>query len=171
MLQAAVDYAWESGAVLVAATGNDGSSAANFPAGDRGVIGVSNTDQSDALDGSSNYGQDMFLGAPGTGILTTVAGGGYATITGTSAVGGRGRRRGRAGQGELGRLERRHRVAAGEERRAGRGRGADRQRRLNLDRAVADTSTDSIQPAGAAPVGGGGPSSGPTWLRRTNFTG
>ena len=43
-LQAAIDYAWASGAVLVAATGNDGSSTATFPAGDRGVIGVASTD-------------------------------------------------------------------------------------------------------------------------------
>ena len=40
-LQAAIDYAWAQGAVLVAATGNDGSSSATFPAGDQGVIGVS----------------------------------------------------------------------------------------------------------------------------------
>ena len=71
MLQAAIDYAWDEGAVLVAATGNDGSSSPQFPAGDRGVIGVSNTDQTDALNGSSNYGQAVFLGAPGTGIATT----------------------------------------------------------------------------------------------------
>src|SRR6185295_10142695 len=48
-LQAAVDYAWSKGVVVVAATGNDGSSSAAFPAGDRGVVGVSNTDQSDTL--------------------------------------------------------------------------------------------------------------------------
>ena len=48
-LQAAIDYAWASGAVLVAATGNDGSSTATFPAGDRGVIGVASTDSFDAL--------------------------------------------------------------------------------------------------------------------------
>ena len=63
-LQAAADYAWSKGVVLVAATGNDGSSSAAFPAGDRGVIGVSNTDQSDALNASSNHGQDTFLAAP-----------------------------------------------------------------------------------------------------------
>src|SRR3954451_22422720 len=38
-LQAAVDYAWSKGVVLVAATGNDGTSVAAFPAGDRGVVG------------------------------------------------------------------------------------------------------------------------------------
>ena len=43
-LQAAIDYAWANGVVIVAATGNDGSSTVTFPAGDRGVIGVSNTD-------------------------------------------------------------------------------------------------------------------------------
>ncbi len=47
-LQAAIDYAWDSGSVLVAATGNDGVSSATFPAGDRGVIGVTSTDASDA---------------------------------------------------------------------------------------------------------------------------
>src|SRR5258708_17454215 len=84
-LQAAVDYAWSKGVILVAATGNDGSSSAAFPAGDRGVIGVSNTNQSDALNASSNYGADTFLAAPGTDIVTIVPGGGTSSITGTSA--------------------------------------------------------------------------------------
>ena len=76
-LQAAIDYAWAHNVVVVAATGNDGSSTTTYPAGDRGVIGVSNTDQTDALNASSNYGQDTFLAAPGTDILTTALGGGY----------------------------------------------------------------------------------------------
>ncbi len=75
-LQAAIDYAWANDVVVVAATGNDGSSSVTFPAGDRGVIGVSSTDQSDALAGSSNYGESVFLAAPGVGILTTAPGGG-----------------------------------------------------------------------------------------------
>src|SRR4029079_17721864 len=54
-LQAAIDYAWTHNVVVVAATGNEGASTATFPAGDRGVIGVSNTDQHDALNASSNY--------------------------------------------------------------------------------------------------------------------
>src|SRR5439155_9256985 len=53
-LQDAIDYAWSKGAVVVAAAGNDGSTTVNYPAGDRGVIGVANTDQSDALNSSSN---------------------------------------------------------------------------------------------------------------------
>src|SRR4029079_19532695 len=63
-LQAAVDYAWSKGVVIVAATGNEGSSTPAFPAGDRGVVGVSSTNQSDQLAASSNYGDDTFLAAP-----------------------------------------------------------------------------------------------------------
>src|SRR3990170_3633239 len=85
-LQAAIDYAWSNDVVLVAATGNDGSSVASFPAGDRGVVGVSATDQTDAFWASSNYGAAVFMAAPGTDILTTASGGGYATVSGTSAT-------------------------------------------------------------------------------------
>ena len=84
-LQEAIDYAWSQGAVLVGAAGNDGSSAAHFPAGDRGVVGVANTDESDVLSASSNYGDAAFMAAPGTGIYTTANGGGYTSISGTSA--------------------------------------------------------------------------------------
>ena len=74
-LQAAIDYAWAHNVVVVAATGNDSSTTATFPAGDRGVIGVSNTDQTDALNASSNYGADTFLAAPGTDIVSLAVGG------------------------------------------------------------------------------------------------
>ena len=84
-LQAAIDYAWDHDVVVVAATGNDGSSAATYPAGDAGVIGVSNTNRSDELNPGSNHGADTFLAAPGTGIDTLQAGGGTTTVTGTSA--------------------------------------------------------------------------------------
>ena len=84
-LQAAIDYAWAHDVVLVAATGNDGSSPPTFPAGDRGVIGVSNTDQNDNLDAVSNYGADVFLAAPGRRHPDHAGGGGVTSITGTSA--------------------------------------------------------------------------------------
>ncbi len=84
-LQAALDYAWDKGAVLVAATGNDGVSTPTFPAGSTGVVGVSATNESDALSSSSNYGADTFLAAPGVGIVTDAAGGGITSVTGTSA--------------------------------------------------------------------------------------
>ena len=85
-LQAAIDYAWDHDVVVVAATGNDGSSSASYPAGDRGVVGVSSTNESDQLDSGSNHGADTFLGAPGEGIRTLAAGGGTVTVSGTSAA-------------------------------------------------------------------------------------
>ena len=108
-LQAAIDYAWAHNVVVVAATGNDGSSTVTFPAGDRGVIGVSNTDQNDALNASSNYGADTFLGAPGTDIVTTAAGRRDHVGHGHVGLRGRGGRRGCAAEG--GRPER-HRTAS-----------------------------------------------------------
>src|SRR5690349_8038136 len=161
-LQAAIDYAWSKGAVVVAATGNNGSSTATFPAGDRGVMGVSSTNFMDSLDLSSNYGADTFLAAPGAGIETTAAGGGYATINGTSAAAAE-----VAGAAALlkandpsasngvivGRLAR-SADAAGTVEQTGNGR-------LNLARAISDASTDPVEPAGSPPVGGGGPFIGP----------
>lgn len=149
-LQAAVDYAWSKGVVLVAATGNDGSSTNAFPAGDRGVIGVSNTDQNDALASSSNYGTDTFLGAPGVGIPTLSVGTGVTTISGTSASAAHVAAAAallRALDGSLsngvvvGRLARTA-DAAGTVDQTGNGR-------LNLARALADTSTAEVVPAGA----------------------
>ncbi len=122
MLQAAIDYAWDEGAVLVAATGNDGSSSPQFPAGDRGVIGVSNTDQNDALAGSSNYGQAVFLGAPGT--VDRDDGQRRRHDDDQRNLGRRGARGGRCGarEGGFGRVERRRscRVSRGTPKRSGR---------------------------------------------------
>jgi len=81
----ALAYAWGKGVVLVAATGNDGSSATTYPAGMPNVIGVAATDLNDAVISSSNTGSAA-VGAPGAGIYTTQAGGGYGTAGGTSAA-------------------------------------------------------------------------------------
>src|SRR5207253_4290838 len=70
-LQDAIDYAWSKGIVLVAAVGNDATSTATFPAGDRGVMGVAATDQNDAQAYFSNQGQSVFIAAPGIDITTT----------------------------------------------------------------------------------------------------
>ena len=71
---------------MVAAAGNDGTSSATYPAGDRGVIGVSGTDRQDNLVSDSNWGDEIFIAAPGVSIETTDASGGYASISGTSAA-------------------------------------------------------------------------------------
>src|SRR5207249_1147262 len=70
-LQDAIDYAWDKNVVLVAAAGNEASSTATFPAGDKGVMGVSATDQNDNLAASSNSGGSVFLAAPGVDIVGT----------------------------------------------------------------------------------------------------
>src|SRR5207247_9962122 len=73
------------GVVLVAATGNSGSSAVSYPSGMPNVIGVASTDQNDVVDSSSNTGSAA-VAAPGIGIYTTKPGGSYGTVSGTSAA-------------------------------------------------------------------------------------
>src|SRR5215212_11948317 len=149
-LQAAIDYAWAQGAVLVAAAGNGGSSEPQFPAGDRSVIGVASTDLSDSLSSTSNYGAAAFLAAPGDGVLSldgsVVTGtsasaaivAGAAALLKASSVG--------ASNGVIVSRLAQNADPAGTTEQTGNGR-------LNLERAILDTSSDSIQPAGSAPVG------------------
>src|SRR3989454_1597408 len=161
-LQDALDYAWSKNVVLVAATGNDGVSTPTFPAGDRGVMGVSATDPNDNLAPFSSSGQGVFIAAPGTDIQTTTIGDAYTVISGTSAsaaiVAGAAAFM-RAVDPTLtngiivGRLARMA-DPAGTQDQTGNGR-------INMARALADTGTDFIQPAGAPPVGDGGPFVGP----------
>src|SRR3989442_12192315 len=169
-LQDAIDYAWSKNVVLVAATGNDGVSTPTFPAGDRGVMGVSATDPNDSLALFSNSGQSVFIAAPGTDIQTTNIGAAYNVISGTSAsaaiVAGAAAFM-RAVDPTLtngvivGRLARMADPAGTQ--------GQTGNRRINLARALADTGTDFIQPAGAAPVGNGGPFLGPDRPAATNI--
>src|SRR2546428_2518698 len=84
-LQDAVNYAWSKGAVLAAATGNDGLTTPTYPAGMVNVIGVAATDRNDALVAGSNTASDS-VAAPGVSITATQPGGTYGTITGTSAA-------------------------------------------------------------------------------------
>src|SRR5205823_7753340 len=80
----ALSYAWSKGAVLVAATGNDSSSSATYPAGMPNVIGVAASDPLDAVVSSSNTGSASVV-APGVAVDSTQPGGGYNTMSGTSA--------------------------------------------------------------------------------------
>ncbi|WP_183408135.1 S8 family serine peptidase, partial [Nocardioides pocheonensis] len=154
-LQAAVDYAWSKGAVLVAATGNDGSSTATYPAGAAKVVGVSATTRDDSLWTSSNSGDDTFLGAPGVDIAD-----GSGSVTGTSAsaaiVAGAAAlvkaNDASASNGVVvGRLARTA-DPAGSVSDTGNGR-------VNLARALGDSSTTAVVPQGVA--GSGGPFVGP----------
>lgn len=67
----AVAYARSRGVTVVAAAGNDDTSAPSYPAADPGVIGVAAVDEQRARAPFSNYGSSVDVAAPGVGILST----------------------------------------------------------------------------------------------------
>jgi thermitase len=85
-LQNAVANAWNNGngAVIVAAAGNDGDATLEYPAAYAQVVSVAATDNRDAHASFSNTNSDVEVAAPGVNVLSTVPGGGYATLSGTS---------------------------------------------------------------------------------------
>jgi serine protease len=71
--QNAIDYATSQGALVVAATGNNNSSATNFePANCRNVINVSATNRLGLQWSNSNYGAIVDISAPGDSIWSTL---------------------------------------------------------------------------------------------------
>ena len=87
-LKNAVAAAWENGSstgsVLVAAAGNDGDGTLNYPAAYPEVVSVAATDHSDARATFSNANADVEIAAPGVNVLSTIPGGQYAELSGTS---------------------------------------------------------------------------------------
>jgi thermitase len=81
----AVNYANRNGLILVASAGNDGEQIQVFPSALSGVIGVASTNNQNARSSFSNYGSaDVWVAAPGEGIVTTYPFGTYAAGWGTS---------------------------------------------------------------------------------------
>jgi thermitase len=87
-LQNAVVNAWKGGAangsVLIAAAGNDGDATLNYPAAYAEVVSVAATDHNDARASFSNANSDVEIAAPGVNVLSTIPGGQYARLSGTS---------------------------------------------------------------------------------------
>jgi thermitase len=87
-LKNAVAAAWENGSatgsVLVAAAGNDGDGTLNYPAAYPEVISVAATDHNDARATFSNANADVEVAAPGVNVLSTIPGGQYSELSGTS---------------------------------------------------------------------------------------
>jgi YVTN family beta-propeller protein len=169
-LQAAVDYAWASDVVLVAANGNDGTTNPSYPAGHRGVMGIASTDRADQLAADSNHGPQTFLAAPGVEILTTAAGADtdpstddeYRLVSGTSMAAAavaasasvlRALDANAPNAVIVGRLAR-SAAPAGTAEETGNGR-------LDLGRATADSDSGPVTPAGIAGDADGGPFVGP----------
>ncbi len=69
--QRAIDYAWLKGVVIVAAAGNGGKNKVEYPAGYNFVLAVSATNKANVLAEFSNWGMNIGISAPGTGILST----------------------------------------------------------------------------------------------------
>jgi thermitase len=81
----AVAQATSLGSLVVAAAGNNGSSAASYPAACPEGVGVSATDSNDALASFSSFGSpNVFVSAPGTSIMSTYLRNSYTQLSGTS---------------------------------------------------------------------------------------
>jgi subtilisin family serine protease len=85
-LNKAVSYANKANVVLVAAAGNENTSARVYPAAMNGyVVGIASTTNWDARSSFSNYGSaDVWIAAPGENIISTYPGATYASESGTS---------------------------------------------------------------------------------------
>jgi hypothetical protein len=89
-LKDVIDAADAAGILFVAAAGNassDTDSLANYPSGytSPNIIAVASTTRTDGLSSFSNYGATTVdLGAPGSDIYSSIAGGSYSTFSGTS---------------------------------------------------------------------------------------
>ncbi len=82
-LQQAVDYAWDHGALVVAAAGNDGSDRPVYPAFFSHALSVTAT-AGDRLAPLANHGDWVDIAAPGFQVYSTLPGNRYGYETGTS---------------------------------------------------------------------------------------
>ncbi len=85
-LQDAVDAALDAGIVVVASVGNEASTAASYPAGYPGVIGVAASRKDPLIAAFSDRGPSTYMAAPGVDIPTLAVGGKTINIRGTSAA-------------------------------------------------------------------------------------
>ena len=84
--QATIDEVIQSGAIIVAATGNQGRDQVNYPAAYRNVIAVGATNNQGGVSGYSNKGQFIDLVAPGGECLDTACSGGINSIGATGRL-------------------------------------------------------------------------------------
>jgi hypothetical protein len=80
----AINYANSKGLICVASAGNDGEDVVVYPAGLKDVMGVASTSDYGTRSTFSNYGPDVWVAAPGEGIVSTYPYGTYSAGWGTS---------------------------------------------------------------------------------------
>jgi thermitase len=85
-LEQAVKYAWNKGAIIIAAAGNSASSKPVYPAYYVNCIAAAGTSQDDDLAPLSNYGDWVDIAAPGFLIFSTLPGEKYGYENGTSSA-------------------------------------------------------------------------------------
>jgi subtilisin family serine protease len=80
----AIQNATNKGIICVASAGNSGMDEVVYPAGITGVMGVASVSDFDTRSTFSNYGSDVWISAPGEGIVSTYPYGTYSASWGTS---------------------------------------------------------------------------------------
>ena len=85
VLEAAISYAKQSGAIIVAAAGNDQAAQLTWPAADTRVVSVGAVDKAEQQVSFSNSGPQLQLTAPGYGVQTAWLNGQRVYVDGTSA--------------------------------------------------------------------------------------
>jgi len=83
-LQKAIRYAANRNVIMVASTGNTGTTYVAQPAALQKVIGVASTSNSDLRSTFSSYGTGTYVAAPGEQVITLYPGNNYAVASGTS---------------------------------------------------------------------------------------
>lgn len=83
-MERAVQYADRLGVICVASAGNNGLDQVLYPAGISGVMAVASTSDYDTRSTFSNYGTDVWVAAPGEGVISTYPYGTYSAGWGTS---------------------------------------------------------------------------------------
>lgn len=82
----AINYASSHGVVLIAASGNSGTSTVSYPAAYPVVISVGAVDETGHRASFSNYGTGLDVMAPGVQIYSTQVGPSYQYLSGTSTA-------------------------------------------------------------------------------------
>ncbi|ASS77217.1 hypothetical protein CIG75_12615 [Tumebacillus algifaecis] len=83
-LHDAIRYAYDKGAVVIAAMGNDGIDDPSYPAAYEEVIAVAANDEQKETASFSNFGPHTSVSAPGVAIPSTYPNNRYAALSGTS---------------------------------------------------------------------------------------